>query len=90
MFKDNPYALGYDPINEPLLADWYKNPGLWFPGQVDYYNLQTMYENFNTALRKLDQEKIVFFEPSPGDVEPYYGGLTFEAGFTQSPGGKEY
>mmetsp|Transcript_11391 Transcript_11391/g.1706 ORF Transcript_11391/g.1706 Transcript_11391/m.1706 type:complete len:82 (+) Transcript_11391:553-798(+) len=42
-FVDNEYVLGYDPINEPLSANMYKDINLLLPGKNDYKNLQPLY-----------------------------------------------
>lgn len=39
MFKDNEFVLGYDPLNEPLSANMYKDINLLLPGKCDYENL---------------------------------------------------
>jgi len=35
MFANNPYIIGYDPINEPFIGNFLKNPSMLIPGSMD-------------------------------------------------------
>lgn len=38
-FANNPYVVGFDPINEPYPGNYFRNPKLLFPGYVDLKEL---------------------------------------------------
>ena len=94
--KDFPNVLGYELINEPWIGDVPlsfeefipTNPhwNLWFPGEADKKNLQGFYTKLHENIRTVDNDSIIFFEPSTG------GNFldAFPVGFTQGPGGPEY
>ena len=42
-FKDNPYVIGYEIINEPFAGDFYEDPLLLLPGNAGRKNLARMY-----------------------------------------------
>ena len=87
-FAHNPNAIGYDPINEPELADAFAEPVLNLPGVFDNTKLQPLYKRINDEIRPFDDTGIIFFEPTPGDVYMNNGGYVFQSGFTDTPGGK--
>lgn len=58
-FKDNPYVLGYDLMNEPHGGDLIKTLSVEFEG-VQLYNF---YNRLIKAIREVDQEKYIIFEP---------------------------
>lgn len=86
-YVNNNYVVGYDPINEPLPADLYEEPSYAVPGVFDKEGLQPLYIKFNNMLRKNDMKKIIFFEPIQNDMLPILGGIVFNTGFDQAPGG---
>ena len=53
-----------------------------WPNKGNNKNLLPLYQRVSAAIRKYDQNKLVFFEPGTTD---YLGG-----GFADSPGGLEY
>lgn len=81
-FKDNQYVLGYELINEPWCGDVDKEPKVILPGYADTNFLYPMYQTLNTAIRNIDNEHIIFYEPAVSDITP--------SGFTQGPGGPVY
>eukprot|EP01094_Clydonella_sp_ATCC50884_P025311 TRINITY_DN6604_c0_g2_i1.p1 TRINITY_DN6604_c0_g2~~TRINITY_DN6604_c0_g2_i1.p1 ORF type:complete len:554 (+),score=159.76 TRINITY_DN6604_c0_g2_i1:65-1663(+) len=82
-FSNSSYVLGYELINEPWCGDLYKQPSLLLkPGLADTQNLAPMYEHLNDAIREIDNEHVIFFEPAVSDL--------FHSGFEQGPGGPEY
>mmetsp|Transcript_10312 Transcript_10312/g.10251 ORF Transcript_10312/g.10251 Transcript_10312/m.10251 type:complete len:530 (+) Transcript_10312:35-1624(+) len=86
-FVNNNYVVGYDPINEPLAADMYTEPTYAVPGVFDKEGLQPLYQKVNNVVRKYDSNKILFFEPVQSDLLPILGGIVFNAGFNETPGG---
>lgn len=89
-FKDNPYVLGYDPINEPLIANFWKDLTLLLPGKFDREVLQGLYQDFNSVVRRNTKDQIIFFEPTQLDLLPLFGGHVFHVGFDETPGGSAY
>jgi len=75
--------LGYELINEPFAGDWYTHPEYIIPQKADVINLMPMYQNLHTVIRELDDEHIIFFEPTVSD-------LVIECGFHDGPGGPSY
>jgi endoglycosylceramidase len=57
-------------INEPWAGDIYRYPELLLPGFADKMNLEPLYNNLNRAIRKIDQNHIIFYEPITWDVVP--------------------
>jgi aryl-phospho-beta-D-glucosidase BglC (GH1 family) len=53
-FSDNPYVIGYDIINEPLMANVFKHITYAYPGKVDQVYLQPLYQKAHTTIRKND------------------------------------
>lgn len=43
-FGNNPFVVGFDPLNEPFPGNFIKNPSLLWPGNADRENLAPMYE----------------------------------------------
>lgn len=81
-FKSFDNVLGYELINEPWAGDVYKTPKSLLPHYAEKNYLQPLYQHLHTAIRKVDDEKIIFFE-----------GLTidyWQNGFTAAPGPAEY
>lgn len=95
--KQFPNVLGYELINEPWLGDvpltieeldpavdphW----DLWFPKIADSKNMARMYKALHEYIRQVDNDSIIFFEPSTGgnflDAWP--------VGFEEGPGGVAY
>jgi len=82
-FRDHPGVLGYELINEPFVGDPWHNPTLLLPGHADKVNLYPMYMDAANAIRKNDNETIIFFEKS---IINAIGPI----GFPTVPGGDEY
>jgi len=75
-------VLGYEFINEPWSGDIYSNPDLLLPEVADLTNLQPMYDNIANAIRKIDTNHLMFYEPITYVITP--------TGFTHVPGGSMY
>lgn len=82
-FANNPYVVGYDPINEPFPANIYKNPELIYDvGRFDRTVLQPLYTRIiNESYGPASDNKIVFFEPGQ------FPDTIFDVGFDALPGG---
>ncbi|ETO20099.1 hypothetical protein RFI_17119 [Reticulomyxa filosa] len=85
-FKNNPGILGYELINEPWIGDKWTIPALRIPSSADIINLQRFYEYLNDAIREIDNDTIIFYEPATGGN--YYDATP--VGFTHGPGGEAY
>ncbi|KAF3908085.1 hypothetical protein ABW21_db0205750 [Orbilia brochopaga] len=77
-YRALPGVMGYDLMNEPWVGDHMANPLLLIPGVADHENLEPLWNKGNSAIRKIDDTTIVFFE-----------GVTYDilAGFNNVPGG---
>jgi endoglycosylceramidase len=85
-FKSNPHVIGYELLNEPWPGNIFQDFGLLAqPGKSDVQNLAPMYEKLAAAIRSVDDDKIIFFEPTVTD-EVFLAYL----GLTQVPGGSVY
>lgn len=72
-FKSESNVIGYDLINEPSGANLWKNPyTLLGPGFNNNRFLLPFYKKLAAEIRKIDQEKLILFEPSVAD---YFGGF---------------
>jgi len=82
-FKDSPYVIGYELINEPWPGNFFANPKLVVEvGLADRIHLAPMYEKLHNAIRAIDDQHVILFEQS---VVDYY-----TSGFKQGPGGPSY
>ena len=84
---NNPYVVGFDPLNEPYPGNFLRRPDLVLPGNFDYKRLQPMYARIFERYIKNDPTSLMFFEPGTfPDVLGYYGGIIVPVGFTEPPG----
>eukprot|EP01121_Diplochlamys_sp_Union-15-3_P017331 TRINITY_DN6080_c0_g1_i1.p1 TRINITY_DN6080_c0_g1~~TRINITY_DN6080_c0_g1_i1.p1 ORF type:complete len:410 (-),score=39.87 TRINITY_DN6080_c0_g1_i1:66-1184(-) len=81
-FKDIPNLLAYELINEPFCGDIYSHPEYLEPITADFQNLQPLYAKINQAMRKVDNQHIIMFEPVTW--------ADYGSGFTEVPGGDDY
>lgn len=58
-FKDNPNVIGYDMMNEPYGGDLVST----ISGQFEKTHLTNFYNRLIPAIRSVDNEKYIFFEP---------------------------
>jgi endoglycosylceramidase len=70
-FKDNPYVIGYDLMNEPWGGDIAK---VFLTGDFERKELSALYERLIPALRTIEPDKYLFFEPLPAPVT--FGGAS--------------
>lgn len=82
-FVGNEYVLGYELINEPFTGDTYESPDLLIPGVADNRNLYPLYQKAHNAIRRVDNETIIFFERTTLNV-------VGSGGLPEGPGGAEY
>jgi endoglycosylceramidase len=80
--------LGYEIMNEPFAGDYYADPTIMVPGVAGARNLEPMHDMVADAIRKNDNETIIFYEPVTW-------GMVFDqkavgSGFTHVPGGAAY
>jgi endoglycosylceramidase len=90
-FANNPYVIGYDPINEPYPSNYMIDPSIAMEqGKFNRELLQPLYERTFQTYYKNSQKKIMYFEPGQfPDTVGVDGGKVFELGFTQAPGGQD-
>jgi len=83
-FKDEPNVLAFELMNEPGLTY-----NFWsFPGFIDSHYLQPLYDIVATAIRKIDPERVILFEPTTwSDEWPDVVGKIFESHLSHAPGG---
>lgn len=90
-FHNHPAVIGYDLLNEPWAANWLKDIRWLAPGKFEREKLQPIWQKVSAAIRKIDTEKIIFFEgtPMPGTY-PFFGGIVNQIGFTETPSNSKY
>lgn len=81
-FRSTSSVLGYELINEPWMGDVYEDKRRFLPGEVEKTYLQPLYQHLHTMIRKVDDEKIIFWEGLTVDYWP--------SGFSASPGPVNY
>jgi len=64
-FKNNPYVIGYDLMNEPWAGDLVK---AFITGDFERSQLSAFYKRLIPALREVEPNKYLFFEPAPAPV----------------------
>ena len=68
-FKDELNVIGYDIINEPTGGNFWKNPYAFIgPDQNNNRLLLPFYKKISKAIRAIEKEKLLLFEPSPADM----------------------
>ena len=88
-FAKNPYVVGYDPFNEPLCANPWKNLFIEVPGVCDRQLLGPLYEKIHEKYMQNDENSVMWFEPPPfPDTLPLAGGSVVPVGFEKPPGGE--
>ena len=87
-FANNPYVVGYDPINEPMPANLLTDPSLALQTtKMDKTILTPLYKRTYDVYQKHDSSKTMFFEPCQvPDVVPLFHGIVNKVGFEAAPG----
>ena len=62
-FRDKAAVLGYELMNEPWTGDFYQDLSLLLPGNAGYFLLEPFFNSASAAIREVDDEKIIFWEP---------------------------
>ncbi|ELU18520.1 hypothetical protein CAPTEDRAFT_95004 [Capitella teleta] len=86
-FRSFENVLGYELINEPWAGDIFTDPSLLLPAEAGRRNLQPFYDILSRAIRALDNEKLIFYEPVTWGV--FLNGQYSGTGFTSVPGGSK-
>ena len=87
-FKDMTSVLGYELINEPWAGNVWKNPLLFLPGKAGSQNLLPMYHKIARAIREVDNDTIIMYEPVTWGY--VLNGETLGTGMEMVPGGPEF
>ena len=53
----------YEIINEPWAGNYFTDPTLLLPGVAGSTNLQPFYEKIAQAIRSVDNDTLIFYEP---------------------------
>lgn len=88
-FADNPFVVGFDPLNEPFGGNFLRNPNLLKPGVADRENLNPMYEAIQSQyMANSNGTSKMWFEPNvfPDEIgipigDGNLGGFVFPVGF---------
>jgi len=74
-------------MNEPWAGDIYANLSLLLPGVAGRVNLSPFYDHLNTAIRSIDQDTLIFYEPVTWSV--FLTNRQADTGFISVPGGPQ-
>jgi len=88
-FKNEPNVIGFELMNEPdPVLSVYS-----FPGKLDGEYLQPFYDAVAAAIRAVDPERMIVFEPttwSDEDAKSKLGPAVTHPTFSHVPGGEQY
>ena len=88
-FAGNPAVLGYEILNEPFLGDLLQHPSLLEAGEADRRNLAPLYARVHDAIRRVDDQHIILYEPTVGISATPVAAIS-HTGFSAGPGGAAY
>ncbi len=57
------FVFRYELINEPWAGNYFDHPSLLLPGVAGATNLQPFYEKIAKAIRSVDNDTLIFYEP---------------------------
>jgi len=85
---NNPYVVGFDPLNEPFPGNPLQSPKNLYPGHADATLLAPMYERIFEKYMANNNDSVMWFEPHMfPDVLPNGGsGFVVPVGFEKPPG----
>jgi endoglycosylceramidase len=86
-FKSNPNIIGYELINEPFAGNGFRNPKRFLPGYAGRHNLLPVYDHLVKAIRSIDNDTMIFFEPVTW-ATLFPGSGDWGTGFDIVPGGE--
>lgn len=87
-FKDSSSVLGYELINEPWAGNIFNKMSDLLPGVAGRDNLMPLYDRLNSAIRAVDGNALIFYEPVTWGIFNSDGVLG--TGFKSVPGGSAY
>ena len=88
-FAGNANVLGYEVINEPWGGDVYRHPWRLGGRRVDREVLAPLYDEVSAAIRKVDAEALLFFEPTVVTSSLPFPSIGEAVGFERPPLGSE-
>ena len=86
----NPFVVGYDPINEPMVA-WHSVGDFLnklVPGHFDREELLPLYQRLFKTYKTASSDNIMMFEPGqfPDEVGVGFADPVWHVGFEKPPG----
>ena len=94
VFKAEKGIVGYELFNEPWAGDVYKDPLLFLPGVAGRRSLQPAYDRLAEAIREVDTETTILFEPMTWGMIKAPNGTPvsklLDSGFEHVPGGSQW
>lgn len=88
LFRHHNNILGYEFINEPWVGNIYHDLSLFLPGVAGRKNLKPLYDHLNAAIRSVDPNSIIFYEPVTWGI--LFNDSTIGSGFSSVPGGDAF
>ena len=62
-FKENPWVIAYEYINEPFVGQAVLKPYLLVPSVAERVYFQNLYDDLTERIRKIDKTTPICFEP---------------------------
>ena len=86
-FRDNPYIIGLDAINEPVPGQIYlQTLGRAVAGYSDHVDMEPFYVRLHRLLRNIGGPPMFFGPALFPDSYGFFGGYVLPAGFSGPPG----
>jgi len=83
VFQNNSNVIAYELINEPWAGDVFADPLRFLPAFAGSKNLMPLYDNITKAIRGVDNQHIIFYEPVTWGN--FLHGAVVGSGFTAPP-----